>query len=145
MTYLYAGLGIAMLTSIMVILDVANSFLQYQSYSISYPGTYLGSTLQSKDISFLKLVSLFDSDIDCTLIEKEIQNNPLFSGLSSYSLGIPSPSSHTSFINSCVFSSQGHRVIIAPSRTFSAYPRVYSCVPDKEVVCNFELNDFDYQ
>ena len=143
MSYLYAGLGMVMFTSIMIIIDVANSFLQQETSSIASRDSYFGSALQAKDITFLKLASLFDSDLDCLLLENEIKGNPLFSGLSSYSVGVSSPSLHSTFINSCVFSSQGHRVVIAPNSTLSANPRVYSCVLVNDVTCNFELNTYD--
>lgn len=139
MIYLYAGMGVAMLTAIMAMFEMANGLTGQQMFSRPPKDVYLQSVHQTYDQSFLRLIESMDTSWNCPMIRQEIESNPLFSNIKSYRDGLPSESTHQLLMGSCVFSNGNHRVLISPLPQGSTKShRLFSCLLVDEVMCSFE-------
>jgi len=144
-TYLYAGMGIAMLTAIMAMFQISTGLTQQQIFSKPPADPYLKSVWQSNDQQFLRLIETMDGTwgSGSTLCQKIIQtvgSGASFPGLTGYVESLGSGSLHTRFIGACVLGSGPHRVLVAPkpSSSVGTSYRLYSCVLTGGVACNFE-------
>lgn len=139
MTYLYAGMGIAMLTAIMAMFEMANGLTGQQIFSRPGEDPYLQSVYQTFDKRFLKLVDSRAQPWTCQEIRQELDGNPSFSDISSYQDGLPTESIHPLFIGSCVFNKGSHRVLVSvPTEGLRTATRVFSCLLVDDVICPFE-------
>ena len=145
MTYLYAGLGIAMLTAIMAMFQIATGLTQQQISSKPPTDSYLKSVWQSNDQQFLRLIETMDGtwgtgSVLCQKIIQTVATGGAFPGLAGYVESLGTASLHSRFVGACVLGSGSHRVLIAPkpaSSTGASY-RLYSCLLSSGVACNFE-------
>ena len=134
MIYLYAGLGIAMLASIMAMFEMASGLTDQQMSSKPPDDLYFQSALQTNDRTFLKLVIEMAPGLDCSAIEGKIKEKEL-----NYKKGFPTPSANPRIIGACDFNYAGHRVLIAPAPLGSSVSyRLFSCIPKDGVLCDFE-------
>ena len=139
MTYLYAGMGIAMLTAIMAMFEMANGLTGQQLFARPPRRPYFQSSFQTYDKSLLSLVQSMDSSWTCKTVREELDNNELYSDIKMYQDGIPSTSTDLNLIGSCILSYGGHRVLIAPAPTGSTVShRFFSCLLTNDVICSFE-------
>jgi len=144
MTYLYAGLGIAMLTAVMAMFQIAMGLTQQQIVSKPPQDTYLKSVWQSNDQQFLRLIKTMDSGWGtgstlCDKIRQTIATTSMYSSLSDYGPGLVSSSSHPRLMGACALANGGHRVLIAPAPAGATGYRLYSClVKAGDVECGFE-------
>ena len=145
MTYLYAGLGIAMLTAIMAMFQVATGLTQPENSSELPPDSYLKSVWQSNDQQFLRLIETMDAtwgtgSVLCQKMIQALATGGAFPGLTGYVESLGTASLHSRFVGACVLGSGSHRVLIAPKPASSAGAnyRLYSCVLSSGVACDFE-------
>lgn len=139
LTYLYAGMGVAMLAAIMAMFEMASTLTDQQIFASPPLDPYLQSTYQSYDKSFLKLARSMDSSWDCKRINEEIEVSDDLATIRKYKEGVPSESLHQRLLGSCPLSNGPHRVLIAPSPAGSMPShRVFSCILQNEVDCSFE-------
>jgi len=144
MTYLYAGLGIAMLTAVMAMFQIAMGLSQQQMVSKPPRDAYLKSVWQSNDQQFLRLVKTMDSGWGagptlCDKIRQTIAASSTYSSLSDYGPGLVSPSSHPRLMGACALANGSHRVLIAPTPAGATGYRLYSClIKAGDVECGFE-------
>jgi len=150
MTYLYAGLGIAMLSAVMAMFQIAMGLTQQQMVSKPPQDTYLKSVWQSNDQQFLQLVKTMDSGWGtgstlCDKIKQTIAASSTYSSLSDYDPGLVSSSLHLRFdgpCEPCALANGSHRVLIAAAPAGAAGYRLYSClIKAGDVECGFEMNN----
>ena len=151
MTYLYAGLGMAMLTAIMAMFEMAAGITNQQIMSRPPEDPYYASGAQAIDQAALRLSeesspkglkgwSMTTTAALCDEVNRLVRDNPdLYPSLTTYSFS-PSVQPEVRLASGCetalVISGVGvHRLTLVPtaSKQFS----VYSCVT-KEAYCLHE-------
>ena len=116
MTYLYAGLGIAMLSGIAAMMQVGNNINSLIPLSVLKIDNYSNSSLPSHDRQIMKILysqTAPDNDI-CDFVKNSI-SSPIYDNSETFlSTGTQSPSTHKIFRNNCalVNKSNKHRVVI---------------------------------
>jgi hypothetical protein len=150
-TYLYAGLGMAMLTAIMAMFEMATGITNQQIMSRPPEDPYYDSGAQAIDQAALRLAaepspkglqgwSMTTTSALCDEVNRLVRENPdLYASLAGYSFA-PSVQPETRLASGCetavVISGSGvHRLTLAPteSRQYS----VFSCVT-KQAYCFHE-------
>ena len=151
MIYFYVGLGIAMLTGIISVFEMATTITRQQMNN--RPPKYDDNeriVQKQNDRRFLQLLnesteSMGEGNELCLNIKDGMSNinNSNFSLLSKYNdlldfnPGIPISSSHSSFINGCDLNKGKHRLIIVPNNDISIKYSLYSCLTISSK-CKFE-------
>ena len=151
MIYFYVGLGIAMLTGIISVFEMATTITRQQMNN--RPPKYDDNeriVQKQNDRRFLQLLnesteSMGEGNELCLNIKDGMSNinNSNFSLLSKYNdlldfnPGIPIYSSHSSFINGCDLNKGKHRLIIVPNNDISIKYSLYSCLTISSK-CKFE-------
>ncbi len=165
MTYIYALIGIAMMSGIMSMLETSLSISESNRFN-EYPRDYYidSSDAYSNDQEFLSIINkkdiknqLIASNNLCNDIKQVIKDDGNIY-LKKYNLGQETSSSHYRFSNSCVYVGEieidssdknnysnnknaWHRIII--NKDSSNNLSYYSCIYKKSEVrtsCDFELN-----
>ena len=151
MIYFYVGLGIAMLTGIIGIFEMATTITRQQINSRPPKINEDERIVQKQnDRRFLQLLNestepLGEGNALCLNIKDGISNinNSNYSLLSKYNdlldfnPGIPISSSHSSFIKGCDLNKGKHRLIIVPNNDISMKYSLYSCLTISSK-CKFE-------
>jgi len=157
MTYLYAGLGIAMLTAVMAMFQVAMGLTQQQIVSQPREDSYLNSELQSNDRQFLRLINVINAasgpgstcDKIKDVIDKDKQKpsiNQDFYNLYAYRQCSVISSRHPRLTGASALPNGSHRVLIAPAPAGAKGYRLFSClITDSENPCGFEISDSETQ
>lgn len=145
MTYLYAGMGLAMLTAIMAMFQISSGLTKQQIFSRPPVDSYLKSVWQSNDQQFLRLIETMDSSwgSSSTLCEKILQAvgpGSTYPNLSNYVKGLETANGHPRLSGACVLGQGPHRVLVVPSTFGGRSHRLYSCVLTKGVSCDFEAS-----
>ncbi len=144
MTYLYAGLGMAMLTAIMAMFEMASGITGQQMFSRPPVDRYMQSAAQGADRQFLELISIADSswgsgDALCTKILAEIEKpGSRYGGLAGYTRSVATTSGHLRLTGACVLAKGEHRVLVAPVAGAGRSYGLYSCAPQNASSCLFE-------
>ena len=154
MIFFYVGLGLAMMTTVVAILETSTTLNknQYTNRSNSMDPYKLIEQRQN-DKKFLQMLddlkgqSLGTGDSICQNIKNgltdELDSNysilSNYSFLNNYNYGIPSYSTNARLENGCNLVKGFHRVIIVPSSNESNTYSLYSCIIDVEPKCSFEM------
>ena len=144
MTYLYAGLGIAMLSGIAAMMQVGNNINNLIPLSALKIDNYSNSSLGQYDRKIMKVLysqSVPDNDI-CNYVKGNI-GSPIYDDSETFiSTGTQSPSNHKIFSQNCalVNKQNKHRVIITNSSNGVYKYRMFSCYLENEPFCDFEIN-----
>ena len=144
MTYLYAGLGIAMLSGIAAMMQVGNNINSLIPLSVLKINNYNDSPLPSYDRQIMKILysqTLPNDDI-CSYIKNSI-SSPIYEDSETFvSTGTQSPSTHKIFSENCalVNKSNKHRVVITFSSNDTYKYKMFSCYLESDPFCNFEIN-----
>ena len=144
MTYLYAGLGIAMLSGIAAMMQVGNNINSLIPLSVLKIDKYSNSSLAEYDRKIMKVLysqSVPDNDI-CNYVKDNIGSPTYENGETFISTGTESPSTHKIFLQNCalVNKPKKHRVIITNSSNGIYKYRLFSCYLENEPFCDFEAN-----
>ena len=145
MPYLYAGLGIAMLSGITAMIQIGNNINNYSTLSSIKPDLYNSSTLPEIDREVMSLLysqSPPDKEI-CNHIKTKISKKSYEDGEVFISTGKQTPSTHPIFFQSCalVNKESKHRILITKSE-FGIYKYgLFSCLLDNKPYCDFEKNN----
>ena len=156
MTYLYAGLGIAMLTGIMAIFEMGLS-LTGRSLLPSEQDPYFKTG--AADLSDRTLLRLLNSNADLNAIGRNKTSHDLCKGIldrikdlnKGQCVGQNGPyvplndfkqdSSGLAFPNACALknTAQQHRILVVPDLSDPSSPyQLYSCVLQGDQYCRFE-------
>ncbi|KZR68737.1 hypothetical protein PMIT1313_02361 [Prochlorococcus marinus str. MIT 1313] len=134
MAYLYAGLGIAMLTGIMAIFEMATSYVQFQNTWQPAPSDYYIDSLYVTDKKILQEIEA-DNNIEPCNEDKEAENKMSFELDEKYDFSANVPD----FEDGCSYASSGHRII------FDSAKGLWSCAlpsnhpVNKDSKCDFEV------
>ena len=145
MSYLYAAMGISMITGIMAMIEMSNSLSTQNLYNIPPKDEYINSTEQNAD-------RLFDSELQkaksswgtgkelCNKLKLELQEAGFNSIVSKYKIDSGSESTNNRLSSSCILYSNKHRIIISSKNPNINSYGLYSCLLDNEAYCEFEKN-----
>lgn len=154
MIFFYAGLGFAMLTSVVAVFETSTILnkKQFINKTISLDAEEILLQKQNDKIFLQMLNDIKGNNLG---IGKEICQNiknaftdssdPLnyilvnYISLNNYDLGIPSYSDHARLKNGCEFIKDSHRVIIVPTNNEPKSYKLYSCLINIEPKCSFEF------
>tara|TARA_Y100001968_G_C19369787_1_gene724485 strand:- start:385 stop:819 length:435 start_codon:yes stop_codon:yes gene_type:complete len=143
MIYLYAGLGIAILTGITTLLQFSTNIIKNNGYLVFKQDEYVTSSSQYMDKKITKI--LYENTIDfgdketiCLNLKSKLEQSG-YSEISQYKyiIGKDTPSTHNDLKNTCTITNGFHRVII--KRKDSKRYILYSCLLNKREFCTFEL------
>ena len=142
MSFLYIGLGLAMISGISAMMQIGNNITNLTLLSRFKDNEYYQSSLPSYDrkiISFLNNYSGIDSEV-CLKIKENLSETFYEHGETFLSTGTQTPSENTLFLGSCVLVNKelNHRVLIKKSTdgTFN----IFSCYLKNETFCPYEVN-----
>ena len=145
MAYLYAALGVSMLTGVFAMFQMSNALLQQQILSKAPDNKYSQTIHQTNDKKFLKVLENANStwgsgDSLCLSIKNEISN---LGGdllvLNQYIKTNTNNSNSSRFAGACFLAKGNHRVLITPNNSENNIT-LFSCVLDKTIICDFEEN-----
>ena len=142
MSFLYIGLGLAMISGISAMMQIGNNINNLQTLSIFKQNKYYQSSLPSYDrriMNFLNNYSGLESEV-CLKIKENLSETTYVPGEKFQSTGTQTPSQNSLFVGSCVLvnSELNHRVLIKKSSdgTF----KLFTCYLKDETFCPFEVN-----
>ena len=133
MTYLYAVLGLLMMSGIIAIFNMSLKITSQPIESIIPENKYQNNRYNLKDKIFLELLlnsnkSWGFGDTLCNKIKTEINDvNNNFDEVSNYNLSEKSPSTDKQFLGGCVFSNENHRILIKPKDIENSSYYYFSC------------------
>ena len=142
MSFLYIGLGLAMISGISAMMQIGNNINNMRLLSSFKENEYYQSSLPSYDrriMSFLNDYSGLDSEV-CLKTKESLSDTIYQEGQLFLSTGTQTPSESNLLAGSCVLVNLElkHRVLIkkSPDGTFS----LFSCYLKDETFCPFEVN-----
>ena len=142
MSFLYIGLGLAMISGISAMMQIGNNITNLTLLSRFKDNEYYQSSLPSYDrkiISFLDNYSGIDSEV-CLKIKENISETFYEHGETFLSTGTQTPSESNLLVGSCALVNLelNHRVLIkkSPDGTFN----LFSCYLKNETFCPYEVN-----
>ena len=143
MVYLYAGLGIAMLSGITAMMQIGNNLNNMSPLSALKVNSY-GGKYPSYDRQIMKLLytpTVPDTNI-CSYIKNSIEDPEYEDGNIFSETNKQTYSNNSLFANTCVLVSTKaqHRVLIVPKIGESYKYGFFSCSISQNPYCDFETN-----
>ena len=142
MTFLYVGLGLAMISGISAMMKIGSNVNNLMLLSTFKQSDYYQSSLPSYDRRIMAILDNYsgqDKDV-CSNIKEELSDTLYKEGELFLSSGTQTPSLNSLFLGSCVLVNMdlNHRVIINKSNagTFN----LFSCYLKDETYCPYEVN-----
>ena len=142
MSFLYIGLGLAMISGISAMMQIGNNINNMRLLSSFKENEYYQSSLPSYDrriMSFLNDYSGLDSEV-CLKTKESLSDTIYQEGQTFLSTGTQTPSESNLLVGSCVLVNLElkHRVLIkkSPDGTFN----LFSCYLKDETFCPYEVN-----
>ena len=142
MSFLYIGLGLAMISGISAMMQIGNNINNMRLLNSFQENEYFQSSLPSYDrriMSFLNDYSGLDSEV-CLKTKETLSDTIYQEGQTFLSTGTQTPSESDLLVGSCVLVNLelNHRVLIKKSTdgTFS----LFSCFLKDETFCPYEVN-----
>jgi len=144
MVYLYAALGITMLTGVITMFEISSALINQQVLNSAPIDTYVQTIYQTNDRNFLRVLTHADSswgsgDTLCTNLKlkaTELEEDLL--SVTEYSKGAPNSSSNLRLMGSCILSKDDHRILITPITESNATSSLFSCIIKDDIICDFE-------
>ena len=142
MTFLYVGLGLAMISGISAMMKIGNNVNNLMLLSTFNQNEYYQSSIPSYDRRIMEFINNYsgsDSDV-CSNLKINISDALYEDGELFLSTGTQTPSIHSLLAGSCVLVSKelNHRVLIKKSNT-GTY-NLFSCYLKDESFCPYEVN-----
>ena len=142
MTFLYIGLGIAMISGISAMMQIGNNVNNLMLLSTFKKNEYYKSSLPSYDrriLDFLNNYSGPDSEV-CSNLKENLNDTLYEDGELFLSTGKQTPSISSLFINSCVLVNKelNHRVLIKKNGLQGF--NLFSCYLKDKTFCPYESN-----
>ena len=142
MSFLYIGLGLAMISGISAMMQIGNNINNMRFLNSFKENEYFQSSLPSYDkriMSFLNDYSGLDTEV-CLKTKETLSDTIYQEGQTFLSTGTQTPSESNLLVGSCVLVNLElkHRVLIKKSSdgTFS----LFSCYLKDETFCPYEVN-----
>ena len=142
MTFLYVGLGIAMISGISAMMQIGNNINNLSLLSSFKDNEYYQSSLPSYDrriMNFLNDYSGLDSEV-CLKTKENLSETFYEEGEIFLSTGTQTPSESPLFVGSCALVNRElkHRVLIKKSSDGSF--NLFTCYLNSETFCPYEVN-----
>ena len=142
MTFLYLGLGIAMISGISAMMQIGNNLNNLMLLSNFKRNEYYESNLPSYDRRILTILSNYtgpDSEV-CSYLKENITDTLYEDGELFLSTGTQTPSRSSLFYESCILVNKelNHRVLIKKNNLQSF--NLFSCYLKNETFCPYEVN-----
>ena len=142
MTFLYVGLGLAMISGISAMMQIGNNINNLSLLSSFKDNEYYQSSLPSYDrriMNFLNNYSGLDSEV-CLKTKENLSETFYEEGEIFLSTGTQTPSENSLFVGSCALVNRElkHRVLIKKSSDGSF--NLFSCYLKSETFCPYEVN-----
>ncbi len=142
MTFLYVGLGIAMISGISAMMQIGNNVKNLMLLSTFKENEYYKSSLPSYDRRILEILNNYsgsDSEV-CTHVKENLNDTLYEDGEIFLSTGTQTPSISSLFVDSCVLVNKqlNHRVLIKKNNLQSF--NMFSCYLKDETFCPYEFN-----
>ena len=142
MTFLYIGLGIAMVSGISAMMQIGNNVNNLMLLSTFKQNEYYESNLPSYDRRILDILNTYSgSDADvCSNIKANLSDSLYEDGELFLSTGTQTPSTNSLFVGGCVLVNKenNHRIII--NKTDLGNFNLFSCYLKDETFCPYEVN-----
>ncbi len=142
MTFLYIGLGIAMISGISAMMQVGNNVNNLELLSTFKQNNYYQSSLPSYDRKIMDILNNYSgpSEDICSNVKLNLSNTLYEDGELFFSTGTQTPSLNSLFLGSCVLVNKdiSHRVIIKKNNNGSF--NLFSCYLKDETFCPYEIN-----
>ena len=142
MTFLYIGLGIAMVSGISAMMQIGNNVNNLMLLSTFKQNEYYESNLPSYDRRILDILNNYsgsDADI-CSNVKLNLSDSFYEPGELFISTGTQTPSTNSLFVGSCVLVNKeiNHRVLINKNSLGSF--NLFSCYLKDQTFCPYEVN-----
>ena len=142
MTFLYVGLGLAMISGISAMMKIGNNVNNLMLLSTFNQNEYYQSSIPSYDRRIMEIINNYsgpDSDV-CSNLKTNLSDTVYEDGELFLSTGTQTPSIHSLFVGSCVLVNKdlNHRVLIKKDNT-GTY-KLFSCYLRDQSFCPYELN-----
>ena len=142
MTFLYIGLGIAMVSGISAMMQIGNNVNNLMLLSTFKQNEYYESNLPSYDRRILDILNNYSgSDADvCSNVKLNLSDSLYEPGELFLSTGTQTPSTNSLFVGSCVLVNKeiNHRVLINKNNMGSF--NLFSCYLKNQTFCPYEVN-----
>ena len=142
MTFLYIGLGIAMVSGISAMMQIGNNVNNLMLLSTFKQNEYYESNLPSYDRRILDILNSYSgSDADvCSNVKLNLSDSLYEPGELFLSTGTQTPSTNSLFLGSCVLVNKeiNHRVLINKNSIGSF--NLFSCYLKDQTFCPYEVN-----
>ncbi len=142
MTFLYIGLGIAMISGISAMMQVGKNINNTILFSTFNQNQYYKSSLPSYDRRIMDILDNYsgpDQDV-CSDIKQKLNETPYDYGELFLSTGTQTPSKNSLFLGSCVLVNKdiNHRVLVKKNNLGSF--NLFSCYLKDQTFCPYEVN-----
>jgi len=142
MTFLYIGLGLAMISGISAMMQIGNNVNNLMLLSTFKQNEYYESNLPSYDRRILDILNNYSgSDADvCSNVKLNLSDSLYDPGELFLSTGTQTPSTNSLFLGSCVLVNKeiNHRVLINKNSIGSF--NLFSCYLKDQTFCPYEVN-----
>ena len=142
MTFLYIGLGIAMVSGISAMMQIGNNVNNLMLLSTFKQNEYYESNLPSYDRRILDILNNYSgSDADvCSNVKLNLSDSLYEPGELFLSTSTQTPSTNSLFVGSCVLVNKeiNHRVLINKNSIGSF--NLFSCYLKDQTFCPYEVN-----
>ena len=142
MTFLYIGLGIAMVSGISAMMQIGNNVNNLMLLSTFKQNEYFESNLPSYDRRILDILNNYSgSEADvCSNVKLNLSDSLYDPGELFLSTGTQTPSTNVLFVGSCVLVNKeiNHRVLINKNSIGSF--NLFSCYLKDQTFCPYEVN-----
>ena len=142
MVFLYAGLGIAMISGISAMLLIGNNINNLMFLSTFKRDEYFETSLASKDRRIMEILNNYSGPKEdvCKKVKENLSDSLYEDGEIFLSSGNQTPSKNSLFNDSCVLVNKEikHRVIISNNK--SSGFNLFSCYLKNKPACDFEEN-----
>ena len=142
MTFLYIGLGLAMISGISAMMQIGNNVDNLVPLSDFKQNKYYESALPSYDRRIMDILNNYsgpDTDV-CQKIKENLSDTLYEDGETFLATGTQTPSQNSLFLGSCVLVNKeiNHRVII--NKNSLGRFNLFSCYLKDETFCPYEVN-----
>ena len=142
MTFLYIGLGLAMISGISAMMQIGNNVNNLMLLSDFEQNQYYESAIPSYDRRIMDILNNYSgSQTDVCLNIKEKLSDTLYEDCETFlTTGTQTPSTNSLFLGSCVLVNKeiNHRVLI--NKTNLGTYNLFSCFLKDQTYCSYEVN-----
>ena len=147
MTYLYAAMGIAVMSGVIAVLEYTTAISKSTLYNRLPNDLYDSSIEQKVDQILINILHFNNEDLGngdsvCINLKSKFKLSGFSENLiSPYGIGLKTPSTHNDLKNSCILTNGNHRIIIAKGKTKEQNHVLFSCITTNNEYCDYELEN----